>query len=226
VPDRIEDIWARSCLAEVSDNARDALLATAHEEEFSRGFNVYRELRDPRFSFLALVISGMLRMYVTSPQGRRMVLHYVRPGGIVGLTAAIVGGAPAGLEAVRKGSMLRLDPVAFRSLAQTDSTVGWAIAKELARLLADDDRMRTANVFGSVRERLARHLLELVTEEDDRLVAHVTQQELADSVGSVREVVARAVLELRDEGVVVREGPRIVVVNPERLEKISRGEAT
>ena len=50
-----------------------------------------------------------------------------------------------------------------------------------------------------VRQRVARHLLDLATSRPDAsrtLTASVNQQDLANSVGSVREVVARVLAEL------------------------------
>ena len=61
------------------------------------------------------------------------------------------------------------------------------------------------NAFGSVRQRVAAHLLDLASDRQrpgGRLVAHVSQQELADAAGSVREVVARALRDLRVAGIV------------------------
>jgi CRP/FNR family transcriptional regulator, cyclic AMP receptor protein len=54
--------------------------------------------------------------------------------------------------------------------------------------------------FTSVRQRVARHLLEL-----------------AEAVGSAREVVVRILRELRESGTVRTERDRIVILEPERL---------
>ena len=74
-----------------------------------------------------------------------------------------------------------------------DPRVCWAIAEELNRRLYDTLEQTAVNAFGSVRQRVAAHLLDLASAQQHprgRLVAHVSQQELADAAGSVREVVA------------------------------------
>ena len=55
------------------------------------------------------------------------------------------------------------------------------------------------SAFATVRQRVARHLLDLAsaTQLGSRLKVTISQQELADSVGSVREVVVRV---LRSSG--------------------------
>jgi CRP/FNR family cyclic AMP-dependent transcriptional regulator len=199
VDDPVEQAWSASFLARLPSTAQEQLKATAHEEELFAGQNVYRELREPRFSFLALVISGLLRSYVTSPHG-----------------------APTGVEVVRQGSMLRLDPMALERLGRTNVQVAWTVAEELADRLVVAAGVRVPNVFGSVKVRVAWHLLELASEVNGRFVARVTQQELADSVGSVREVVARVLLSMSHDGLIVREGPVVVIEDVERLRILSQ----
>jgi CRP/FNR family transcriptional regulator, cyclic AMP receptor protein len=219
--DPIDLAWAASFLSSLPEAAQEQLKATAREEELSAGQNIYRELHRPRFSILGLVITGLLRSYSTSPKGRQVVVRYWHPGEVVGLTSVMSHGAPTGVEVVRSGSMLRMDPLTLERLGRNDANVGWAIAKELASRLVSGAQSRIPSVFGSVRVRVSWHLMELASEIDGRLIARVTQQELADSVGSVREVVARVLLNLGREEVIAREGPLVVITDPERLRAIA-----
>jgi CRP/FNR family transcriptional regulator, cyclic AMP receptor protein len=83
----------------------------------------------------------------------------------------------------------------------------------------------TGGAFATVRQRVARHLLDLVSEgtSGDRpghgLVVRASQQELAAAVGTVREVVVRVLRELRTEGAVRTERDRIIVTDPAILTK-------
>ena len=77
------------------------------------------------------------------------------------------------------------------------------------------------NAFGSVRQRVATHLLDLASTQQrprGRLVARVKQQELGDAVGSSREVVARVLRELRLEGLVATGPDSIDVLDPTGLQ--------
>jgi CRP/FNR family transcriptional regulator len=76
------------------------------------------------------------------------------------------------------------------------------------------------NTFGSVRQRVAAHLLDLSSDQlrpQGRLVARVSQQELADAVGSVREVVARVLRDFRVERLVATEPDSVHILDPARL---------
>jgi Crp-like helix-turn-helix protein len=71
---------------------------------------------------------------------------------------------------------------------------------------------------GSVRQRVAAHLLDLASAQQrprGQLVARVSQQELADAVGSVREVVARVLRDFRVD--------RLVATSPESIQVLDPG---
>ena len=63
-------------------------------------------------------------------------------------------------------------------------------------------RLLAGNTFGSLRQRVARHLLDLAAshQQGRGLIVKATQQELADAVGSVRPVVARIICDFRTRG--------------------------
>ena len=74
--------------------------------------------------------------------------------------------------------------------------------------------------FATVRQRVARHLLDLASDEQrggTRLIAPVSQQAMADAIGSVREVVVRALGELRKEGLVATGSGGIEILDADRL---------
>lgn len=98
--------------------------------------------------------------------------------------------------------------------------MSWAIAEELTRRLYDRLQQTAINAFGSVKQRVAAHLLDLASTQQrpgDRLTARVSQQELADAVGSVREVIARVLRDLRVAGIVATSTDRVLVLDPARL---------
>lgn len=217
----IDRAWEASFLAELPEQASAELRDSAHEEELFRGQNVYREVAEPRYAFAALVVSGILKVYVTSRQGRRIVLRYVHPGGVLGISSVICRGEPAGAEAVTRGSMLRLDPATLLRLTKSDPATACVLAGELARRAIADDQLLEANIFGSVRVRLARHLLEVAESHQGQRVVRLTRQELADSVGSVREVVGRVLGDFQKDGLLRRKGSTTVLSDERRLAEIA-----
>jgi len=102
------------------------------------------------------------------------------------------------------------------------------LAEELNRRLYETLQQTAINAFGSVRQRVAMHLLDLASAQQrshGNLAAHVSQQELADAVGSVREVVARVLRDFRVAGIVATAADRVVILDAARLHSETWGPA-
>src|SRR5262249_51524102 len=89
-------------------------------------------------------------------------------------------------------------------------------------IAGDYEQLQQAAIyaFGSVKQRVATHLLDLASAQqrpEGRLVAHVSQQDLADAVGSVRAMVARVLRELRVSGAVATSPDHILILDVARL---------
>ena len=164
---------------------------------------------------VVLVLGGLLRVFLRSVDGRQVTVRYARPGDIAGLSLILGGPAPTSIQAVSSATVAALSVDTLRSLLASDPVVARACLEELTRQLhlALDDLSEQA--FLTVRQRLARHLLDLATTRSGRhLVARVSQQELADAVGSVREVVTRSLHRLREEGLIETDRDEIVLLDP------------
>jgi CRP/FNR family cyclic AMP-dependent transcriptional regulator len=167
--------------------------------------------------------------------GREVTLRYAGPGIFAGAVIVASGRTPSWAQAVIDSTIIMFDVEKVRGLAQQHAGLAWAMAQEIARTHRELLRVMADTAFGSIRQRTARHILDLaLSETSDHegsalpadLVAHVTQQELADAVGSVREVVARVLHDLRADGLVDSAPGRITVLDPVRLVKEGNFEAT
>jgi len=157
---------------------------------------------------------------MTSAEGRQVTVRYARPGDVLGIAVLVAGPADVGVQAVRASALFRISARTLTAAAHRDPRVAWALAEELNRRLYGTLEQIAVNAFGSVRQRVAVHLLDLASSQQgarDCLVARVTQQELADAVGSVREVVARVLRDFRQAGVVTTAADAVVIVDAARL---------
>ena len=118
--------------------------------------------------------------------------------------------------------MVDLKPDKVVELAETDRSVTRALLTETSEQVQHFVEEIPLASFGTVPQRVARHLLDLAaTDEDGVLVARVSQEQLAAAVGTVREVAGRALRGLRDARVVRTERNRITVIDPDGLVAIS-----
>jgi CRP/FNR family transcriptional regulator len=166
-----------------------------------------------------IILDGLLRLYLTAEDGRQVTFRYARRGQFVGAALVVEVGAIFGVEAATDVRILALEIERVRALARKEASVAWAMAWELARYQAEIVRVFAGTAFGTIRQRTARHLLDLASgaASEGPLVATATQQGIADAVGSSREVVARALRELREAGLIATDRQRVRVLDPAGL---------
>jgi CRP/FNR family transcriptional regulator, cyclic AMP receptor protein len=217
IDQEVDDAFARSFLAQLPTDLIARLQTEGERADYPAGTTVYRSGARPQ---AALVVRGLIRVFLSSPGGRQVTVRYARPGDVLGIAVIVGGPAGTSVQAVEPSSVFRLSERTLIATARRDARVSWVLAEELSRRLYDVLEQTAVNAFGSVRQRLAGHLLDLASGEQrpqGRLVANVTQQELADAVGSVREVVARSLRDLRAAGIVATEADSVVILDPARL---------
>jgi CRP/FNR family transcriptional regulator len=169
---------------------------------------------------VAVVVRGLLRVFMHASDGRQVTVRYARRGDLLGIPALVGGPAPVFVQTVTAGSAFSFDLSKVKSAAHHDPAIAWAFAQESVHRLYDVLEELAGNAFATVRQRVARHLLDLAmarSEPSGRLTALVSQQDLANSVGSVREVVARVLAELRAELIVGTSPGRVEILDPTRL---------
>ncbi|HEX5115717.1 MAG TPA: Crp/Fnr family transcriptional regulator [Pseudonocardiaceae bacterium] len=206
-----------SFLGELPPELVGRLLAAGDRTEYPAGSTIYREGSAPR---TVLVVRGLLRVYMSSPEGRQVTVRYARARDVLGIAVLIGGPADVGAQTLAESTLFRIDAATLTAAAHADSRVAWAIAQELNRRLYANLQQTAINTFGSVRQRIAAHLLDLASDQQrpqGPLVARVSQQDLADAVGSVREVVARVLRDLRLARLVATSPDRIQILDPTGL---------
>jgi CRP/FNR family cyclic AMP-dependent transcriptional regulator len=199
-------VWASLPIATI-----ESLVEGGRIADFRAGLTLYAEADA---AGLALILDGLLRVYMHASDGRQVTVRYVRPGDLLGVPALVGGPAPVFVQAVVSGQAFFFDADRVRHAARDGAAIAWAFAEESVHRLYDVLEELAGNTFASVRQRVVRHLLDLAASRsasDGRLTAFVSQQDLANSVGSVREVVARVLAELRAERL-VRTSPGLVEI--------------
>jgi CRP/FNR family transcriptional regulator, cyclic AMP receptor protein len=212
----ISDAISLSPLAELPQALRDRLLAGAILVDVPAGGTVYHEDDAPR---CALVVSGLVRTYMTAPMGREVTVRYGRRGDLLGIAVAVCGPAPVSVQMLTDVTVLFFNATTVAAMARTEPAIGCWVAEEVTHRLYDTLEVLANQTFGSLRQRVARHLLDLAEcgAHGSRLLAPVTQQGLADAVGSVRPAVARIVAQLRSEGLIETTPGGVLVLDGGRL---------
>ena len=213
----VADALAASFLGRLPPEVVDPFTADPVRLDYPQGTTIYREGEPAR---ALLMVSGLIRIFMTSPEGRQVTIRYGRPPDVLG-TALVVGG-PFNVNAMTLAptSVVVIDARQLADAARRDARLAYAMAEEMGRRLNEALQQIAINAFGSVKQRVASHLLDLASAQqrsDAPLEAQVSQQELADAIGSVREVVARALRDLRAAGIVSTSTDSVMILDPARL---------
>lgn len=208
----------RSNLRRLSTSARECILCGATQRRIEAGSVVHPEGESR--PHVHLVVSGLIRMFVTAADGRTVTVRYCRDGSLIGI-ASLFGPdfrLPLCVEAVTASELVDLRPDTLVDLVESSPGVARAFLAETSERVQEFIEEIPRASFTTVTERVARHVLDLAAMDDTgELVALISQEELAAAVGTVREVAARALRRLRDAGLVRTERNRITLLAPDRL---------
>jgi len=127
-------------------------------------------------------------------------------------------------QAVTNCTVLTLDTHQVMQMARDHVSLAFAIAQETSVRLMETYREVVIREEGSVRQRLARQLLNFAGQVDpsDPLLLPMSHEEIADAVGSAREVVSRHLARFQADEMLALERGRIRIVDPVRLDSNAR----
>ena len=173
--------------------------------------------------YLYFLISGLVKVYKTSPEGQEQILHFARPGESLNDVSTFDGGPTA-------ASMLAITPVTLYMIRKSDfhsivlrdhPKVSFNVIKALAHRVRRDSTLVVELSFHRVIGRLAKMLLRYAGGETGEEL-HLTQQDMAAAVGTTREVVNRSLRVLEDKGVIRLGRHRIEILDKEALKDLAK----
>ena len=188
------------------------------EKTLQRGEVILRE-GEPSDT-LYFVVTGAVKIFKTSSQGKEQILSITRPGEALNDIPVFDGGAnPTNAQTLGPVTLYSINKDKFQSVMQQYPKV----ALNASRVLAQ--RMR--QLVSLVEDLSFRHVLGRVTKillshagDSDGTKEHLTQQEMAAMAGTAREVVARSLKALEEQGHIRLERHRIVITDRKSLEDI------
>ena len=172
---------------------------------------------------LYFVISGLVKLFATSAEGREFIVRLVYGGDSLNDDTVFDDG-PNLLNAMTMSPVVLygLRPPDLDRVLRDHPAVRASITGVLARRQRYLVRLATGLVFQNITARLARLLL-----EREKLVREgagepkMTQQEMAAMIGTVRELVSRSLRDLEAMGAIRLQHNRIVITDRERLLALS-----
>lgn len=214
---QLDGAIARSFLAGIAPALIETLLAHARLREIPAG-RIFITTDDP--FRCGILVEGLARVYVVRSDGSETTVRRVGPGSAVGIKAVIGQRNDVTVSALSDCVFLPLDSARLVEHGRQHAALAWAIAEEEARRLDDTQQLLQSVLSGSVSQRAAGLLLDLIVEGDSGVT--ITVEGLADRIGASREATGRALRRLADAGLVRRLRAKIVVDDVRGLERHAR----
>lgn len=200
----------------------ETLAASLNRHRYAKGEIIL--VAGDTVSDLCLVERGSVRIVLTSPDGREVVLAMLGAGEFFGELALFDGVAgPADVIAHEDCSLLRLQREHFRVFLRSHPDTAEQLLSVLSHRLRETDTLVYDTAFRDIPSRLARSLLKLAVthgrREDDGIVLgrRLTQEDLASMIGSSRVSVNKCFKGWEREGLIASKGGVIRILKPGEL---------
>jgi CRP/FNR family cyclic AMP-dependent transcriptional regulator len=162
---------------------------------------------------LYIVLSGRLRTYASSEDGRDVVLADLGPGQYVGELALDGGPRSASVKALEAATCRVIQGAELRAFLVAHPDFALHLSRKLTRMVRRLTEQVKSLALQDVYGRMVRVLMELSEPSGDERVVRqkLTQQDIADRVGSSREMVNRVLKDLTTGGYVsLRDGCHVI----------------
>lgn len=198
--------------APLPPQALEALTAAAQPRRWAAGEAVFHRGDDG--DWLLAIESGRVRIALTTPAGRELVLRQAGPGEMLGeLSLFDAEPRSADATAAEPTSGHILTRAAFRTLAAAHPALNDAALTHLSAMLRDTTGLLESIALYQLRARVARFFLFLLTQlngddipEGAAVTLPISQGELAAMLGASRPKVNRVLQDFREDGVLSDEG--------------------
>ena len=190
-PDNRYEALQRAVFGAVPDPELRRLAGEVRESRLLGGHLLY----DPE---VTVVTVGLVRAFIGDGNGRQVTIGYLRPGRTLGLAHLAGRRYPVAFQAIENSRLLVIGNERALQLHSAYPALGWATVRELSAYFNDLEIELASHAFGSLRQRLASHLLALTVGDGTDQPVHLGL--LVTAVGSSREVISRTLGRLAADG--------------------------
>jgi CRP-like cAMP-binding protein len=202
------------------------LARTVVDQVFKRGESIFSEGEEGTGFYV--VLSGRVKIFKLSPEGKEQILHIFGPGEPFGEVAVFTGRRfPAHAEALEETRAFFLPRKDFVDLIRKDPSLALNMLAVLSQRLHRFSGLIENLSLKEVPGRLAAYLLFLGEgkKESDDLTLEISKNQLASLLGTIPETLSRILARMIREGFIESGGPRkIRILDRKNLEELASGE--
>lgn len=212
----LEQTLSRTAIfADLDEATITALAVAATRRVWDAGTVLFQ--RGDEGEYLLALTSGRVRLSVSTPTGKELVLRHMGPGEVLG-EFSLIDGQPrsADATAVEPSSGVVLQRDRFLRVADLHPQLGMALARHLCQQLRSTNYQMESIALYDLRSRVARFLLFALRDEAEagaeraRLRMALNQSELALVLGASRPKVNQVLQSMLSDGMLAREGETLI----------------
>ena len=200
----------------------DILIASTLLKSVSKGEQIFSEGLEATAFFI--VVSGKVKIYKLSPDGKEYTLHIHGPGEPIA-EAAIFDSMtyPASCTALEDATLVRISREGFLNLIKKYPELSLKIMSGYSKRLRQFVSKIEELTLKDIKSRVARYLLENSVVENGETVYHLahSKKELSSLLGTIPETLSRTLAFLKQKHLIVEKDNIIVIPDPNSLKLFS-----
>jgi len=222
----LDDIASSPLFQGLPKEDHEELATVVENRIFNQGELIFSE-GDEGIAFY-VVLSGRVKIFKLSMDGKEQILHILGPGEPVGEVAVFAGKSfPANAVALEDSRLFYFPMTAFVELIQKNPSIALNMLSILSQRLRRFTSMIENLSLKEVPGRLAAYLLYLSESHQsaDKLTLDISRRQLSDLLGTIPETLSRILTKMSKAGLVKTEGRHgIRILDREGLEELASGE--
>ena len=201
----------------LNQNEKNILINNAPIIEYQSGQLIHHGKND--CVGILIIVSGKLRTYMISNEGKEITLFYLQPHNVCVLSAACILDSidfEVLVEAKTTCQIIQISSAAFLQLSKQNIYVELFSYKLATERFSDVMWAMQQLLFMSFDQRLAAYLIE-ASDRTNSLDIKITHEQIAQDLNSAREVVSRMLKHFAKEGYVHLSRGKIHLINKQAL---------
>ncbi len=175
-----------------------------------------------------IVISGKVKVYKVSPDGKEQIMHIFGPGQPFAEVPVFEGSRyPANAEALDRCKLFFFPKKGFIKLIHENPSLAMNMLASLSQRLKQFSHLIEALSLKEVPGRLASYLLYLSDRNGsiDAFELDIAKSQLASFLGTIPETLSRIFTKMANRELVRINGPQIAILDRTGLEDLAEGES-
>lgn len=200
------------------EEEKQKILDSCIQADYQKGVTIHRSDMDCKG--VIFVLSGTLRVYILSDEGREVTLFRIHQGENCVLSAACLLDSilfDILIEATEQTQAVIIPTNVLRPMMESNPYVGMYLYKEATERFSAVMWTMQQILFMGVDKRVAIFLWDEMVHQKGT-VLKITHEELAHNIGSAREVVTKVLNYFSEEGVVSLRRGKVEIIDKEKLQ--------